>query len=40
MSTAVVSLACAAVELLPPQLVGDDNVSVPIAALVIGRFVF
>eukprot|EP00752_Nemacystus_decipiens_P002317 g2191.t1 len=34
-STAVVSLACAAVELLPPRLVGDDNISVPVTALVV-----
>lgn len=38
--TAVVSLACAAIELLPPQLAGDDNVSVPITALVVGRMIF
>ena len=38
--TAVVSLACAAVELLPPRLAGDDNISVPITALVVGRLLF
>eukprot|EP00903_Cladosiphon_okamuranus_P019448 g17882.t1 len=38
--TAVVSLACAAVELLPPRLVGDDNISVPMTALVVGRLLF
>lgn len=38
--TAVVSLVCAAVELLPPRLVGDDNISVPVTALVVGRLLF
>jgi len=39
-SVAIVSLACAAAELLPPRLVGDDNFSVPLTALIVGRLVF
>ncbi|CAN0246385.1 unnamed protein product, partial [Laminaria digitata] len=37
---AAVSAACAAVELLPPRLAGDDNFSVPVSALALGRWLF
>lgn len=37
---AAVSAFCAAVELLPPRLVGDDNFSVPVAAIAMGRLLF
>ncbi|CAB1115908.1 unnamed protein product [Ectocarpus sp. CCAP 1310/34] len=37
---AAISFASAAVELFPPRLVGDDNISVPVTALVLGRLLF
>ncbi|CAM9619402.1 unnamed protein product [Ectocarpus sp. 12 AP-2014] len=37
---AAISFASAAVELLPPRLVGDDNISVPVTALILGRLIF
>ena len=35
-----ISFACAAVELLPPAMVGDDNLSVPVVAVLAGRLLF
>ena len=35
-----VSIACATVELLPKSIVGDDNISVPAVACLIGRLLF
>lgn len=35
-----ISLACAAVELVPANMAGDDNVNVPVTAMVLGRLLF
>lgn len=35
-----ISIACAAIELMPPEAVGDDNFSVPVTAMVVGRLLF
>lgn len=37
---AMVSVACALMELAPPSVVGDDNISVPLTAMVLGRVLF
>lgn len=37
---AAISLACAAAELAPEDIVGDDNVSVPVIALILGHLLF
>lgn len=37
---ALVSVACAAVELAPSSSFGDDNLNVPVAALILGRLLF
>lgn len=35
-----ISVACAAVELAPASVVGDDNVNVPVTAIILGRLLF
>lgn len=35
-----ISVACAAVELAPANVVGDDNIIVPVTAMVLGRLLF
>lgn len=39
-TVAAVSAACAAMELLPPRVSGDDTFNVPVIALALGRWLF